>query len=82
MHRVIDALEDFLGAPLLAVNIENSYDVVAQILSEVCDAGMINTTEPNALRELVEIEGWMGKLLGSINLPGYGSLSPYNMCGM
>ncbi|KAK7220602.1 hypothetical protein V2G26_008605 [Clonostachys chloroleuca] len=70
MHRVIDALEDFLGAPLLAVNIENSYDVVAQILSEVCDAGMINTTEPNALRELVEIEGWMGKLLGSINLPG------------
>ncbi|CAG9943506.1 unnamed protein product [Clonostachys rosea f. rosea IK726] len=82
MHRVIDALEDFLGAPLLAVNIENSYDVVAQILSEVCDAGMINTTEPNALRELVEIEGWMGKLLGSINLPGYGSLSPYNMSGV
>lgn len=36
----------------------------------MCDGGMINTTEPNALRDIVEVEGWMGKLLGSINLPG------------
>lgn len=71
LHRVIDALEDFVGAPLLAVKIENNYDVVAQLLTEMCDAGLISTTEPNALREVVEIEGWMGKLLGSINLPGY-----------
>lgn len=70
LHRVIDAFEDFLGAPLLAVKIENSYDVVAQLLTEMCDAGMISTTEPNALREVVEIEGWVGKLLGSITLPG------------
>ncbi|PHH84140.1 hypothetical protein CDD83_2410 [Cordyceps sp. RAO-2017] len=70
LHRVVDALEDFLGAPLLAVKIENNYDVVAQLLTEMCDAGIICTTEPNALREVVEIEGWMGKLLGSINLPG------------
>lgn len=70
LHRVIDAFEDFIGAPLLAVKIENNYDVVAQLLTEMCDAGNISTTEPNALREIVEVEGWMGKLLGSINLPG------------
>ncbi|GAB0137488.1 hypothetical protein EsDP_00005750 [Epichloe bromicola] len=75
LHRVIDVFEDFLGAPLLAVKIENNYDVVAQLLTEMCDAGTISTTEPNALRETVEIEGWMGKLLGSINLPGKTPLS-------
>ncbi|KAM4065619.1 adaptor complexes medium subunit family protein [Hirsutella rhossiliensis] len=70
LHRVVDALEEFVGAPLLAVKIENNYDVVAQLLTEMCDAGTICTTEPNALREVVEMEGWMGKLLGSISLPG------------
>lgn len=70
LHRVIDALEDFVGAPLLAVKIETNYDVVAQLLTEMCDAGTVSTTEPNALREVVEVEGWVGKLLGSISLPG------------
>lgn len=74
LHRVVDAFEDFLGAPLLAVKIENNYDVAAQLLTEMCDSGIVSTTEPNALREVVEVEGWMGKLLGSINLPGYGFL--------
>lgn len=36
----------------------------------MCDAGTISTTEPNALRDVVEVEGLLGKLLGSINLPG------------
>jgi len=70
IHRIIDAFEEFLGAPLIAHKIESQYDVVSQLLTEMCDAGTINTTEPNALRDLVEVEGWMGKLLGSINLPG------------
>jgi len=38
----------------------------------MCDAGTINTTEPNALRDLVEVEGFVGKLLGNLNLPTYG----------
>ncbi|KAI0407579.1 Adaptor complexes medium subunit family-domain-containing protein [Xylaria palmicola] len=69
LHRVIDALEEFLGAPVLAHKIEANYDVVAQLLTEMCDAGTVNTTEPNALRDVVEVEGLLGKLLGSINLP-------------
>jgi hypothetical protein len=69
LHRVVDAFEEFLGAPLLSVKIEQNFDVVAQLLTEMCDAGTINTTEPNALRDVVEVEGWVGKLLGSINLP-------------
>ncbi|KAK3682095.1 Adaptor complexes medium subunit family-domain-containing protein [Podospora appendiculata] len=69
LHRLVDSLEEFLGAPLLAHRIEASYHVVAQLLTEMCDAGTVNTTEPNALRDLVEVEGFMGKLLGNLSLP-------------
>ena len=71
LHRIIDVLEEFVGAPLLASKIEGSYDVVAQLLGEMCDAGSVCNTEPNALRDDVEIPGWMGKLLGGVGLPGY-----------
>jgi hypothetical protein len=73
LHRVIDVLEEFVGAPLLAHKIETNYDVVAQLLTEMCDAGTVSTTEPNALRDLVEVEGFMGKLLGNLNLSRYDS---------
>ncbi|KAH6613751.1 Adaptor complexes medium subunit family-domain-containing protein [Chaetomium sp. MPI-SDFR-AT-0129] len=69
LHRVVDSLEEFLGAPLLAPKIEANYDVVAQLLTEMCDGGAVGTTEPNALRDLVEVEGFMDKLLGNLNLP-------------
>jgi hypothetical protein len=69
LHRVVDSFEEFLGAPLLAHKIEANYDVIAQLLTEMCDAGAISTTEPNALRDLVEVEGFMDKLLGNLNLP-------------
>ncbi|KUJ15608.1 uncharacterized protein LY89DRAFT_618049 [Mollisia scopiformis] len=70
LHRVIDVLEEFVGAPLISHKVESSYDVVAQLLNEMCDGGAVSTTEPNALRDLVEVEGWIGKLLGGINIPG------------
>ncbi|KAK4159329.1 Adaptor complexes medium subunit family-domain-containing protein [Cladorrhinum sp. PSN259] len=69
LHRIVDSFEEFLGAPLLAHKIESNYDVVAQLLTEMCDAGTLNTTEPNALRDMVEVEGFMDKLLGNLNLP-------------
>ncbi|KAM0809050.1 putative MHD domain-containing protein [Seiridium cardinale] len=69
LHRIIDALEEFLGAPVLAHKIEANYDVVAQLLNEMCDAGMVNTTEPNALRDAIEVEGLLGKIFGSLSLP-------------
>lgn len=71
LHRVADALEEFLGAPLLANKIETNYDVVAQLLSEMCDAGLVSGTEANALRDVVETPTWMRKLLGGVGLPGY-----------
>ncbi|KAF1989838.1 hypothetical protein K402DRAFT_371856 [Aulographum hederae CBS 113979] len=70
LHRVADAFEDFLGSPLLASKIESSYDVVAQLLGEMCDGGTIATTEPNALHDAVETPGWMNKLSGLVGLPG------------
>ncbi|KAI9860446.1 MAG: hypothetical protein M1813_006105 [Trichoglossum hirsutum] len=70
LHRVVDVLEDFLGAPLLASKIENNYDVVAQLLGEMCDAGAVSNTEPNALRDVVEVPGWVGRILGTVSLPG------------
>ncbi|KAJ5217149.1 hypothetical protein N7468_010157 [Penicillium chermesinum] len=70
LHRVVDALEDFVGAPLLSTKIQANYAVVAQILHEMCDGGVVCNTEPNALQEVVEVPGWMGKLLSGINVPG------------
>lgn len=64
-----------MGAPLLAQKIESSYDVVAQLLNEMCDAGTVSSTEPNALRDMVEVEGWIGKFLGGINIPGLVSIN-------
>ncbi|KID71539.1 AP-3 adaptor complex subunit mu, partial [Metarhizium hybridum] len=69
LHRVIDAFEDIIAAPLLASEIERNYHVAAQILTEMCDAGTINTTEPNALKENVEMEGLLDKIFGGFNLP-------------
>lgn len=70
LHRVVDVLEDFVGAPLLSSKIQANYDVVAQLLHEMCDAGIVCNTEPNALQEVVEMPGWMGKLLGGVGLSG------------
>lgn len=67
LHRVVDALEDFVGTPLLSTKIQANYEVVAQLLHEMCDAGIVCNTEPNALQEVVEMPGWMGKLLGGLS---------------
>ena len=68
---MVDVLEEFVGSPLLGSKIEAAYDVVAQLLGEMCDAGSVCNTEPNALRDDVEVAGWMGKLLGGVGLPRY-----------
>ena len=60
---------------MLASKIENGYDIVAQLLGEMCDAGAISNTESNALREVVDVPGWVNKLLGNVGLPG-SSLNP------
>lgn len=70
LHRVTDALEDFLGSPLLASKIEAQYDVVAQIVGEMCDAGLVCNTEPNALKEVIDTTTWMDNWLGGLGLPG------------
>ncbi|KAL9000866.1 MAG: hypothetical protein Q9169_000621 [Polycauliona sp. 2 TL-2023] len=77
LHRIIDVFEEFIGAPLLANKIESSYDVLAQLLGQMCDAGSVCNTEPNALRDDVDIPGWMDKWLVGVGLQGNapGSLS-------
>lgn len=71
LHRLVDILEDFLGAPLLASKIEASYDIVAQLLGEMCDAGSVCNMEPNALRDVVDVPKWVDRLLGGVGLPRY-----------
>ncbi|KAK5086826.1 hypothetical protein LTS08_007239 [Lithohypha guttulata] len=73
LRKITDILEDFLGSPLLSQKIEENYEVVAQILAEVCDAGIICNTEPNALRESVEVSSTLGKLFQQV---GISSSSP------
>lgn len=77
LHRVVDVLEEFLGGPLYASKIEGAYDVVAQLLSEMCDAGNVCNTEPNALRDDVEVPGYLGKLLGAVGLPTYDAFADF-----
>jgi hypothetical protein len=69
LHRIADALEDYLGSPLLASKIETSYDVVAQLLLEMCDGGTVANTESNALRDVVEAPSLMKSLVGGLGLP-------------
>ena len=73
LHRVADALEEFLGSPLLASKITANYDIVAQVVAEMADAGVICQGEANALRDVVETgPGVLDNLLGKVGLPGSG----------
>ena len=80
LQRVADALEDFLGAPLLPSKIDASFDIVAQIVGEMCDAGVVCNTEPDALREVIEAPTWVGSLLGGFGLPSYVVAQPLPIC--
>lgn len=71
LRRVIDVFEEFIGSPLLSSKIEGNYDVIAQLLGEMCDAGTVCNTESNALRDDVEVAGFLGRLLGGVGLPVY-----------
>ncbi|KAF8433617.1 Mu homology domain-containing protein [Terfezia claveryi] len=66
LHKVVDVLEDYFSTPLLPGKIEGNYEVVAQLLAEMCDDGYPVTTEPNALRDLVVPPSLMGKIFGSV----------------
>ncbi|ETN41552.1 uncharacterized protein HMPREF1541_03488 [Cyphellophora europaea CBS 101466] len=70
LYRVVDIFEDFLGSPLISTKIEENYEVVAQLLVEMCDGGIICNTEGNALREQVEVASNLGKLFAQVGLPG------------
>ncbi|KAF1958151.1 hypothetical protein CC80DRAFT_524385 [Byssothecium circinans] len=90
LHRVADVLEDYLGAPLLASKIEANYDVVAQLLSEMVDGGVVSCTEPNALKDVVEAPSLLKGLLGQVGLPAStpslggagGGGGPFSLGGM
>jgi len=69
LHRVVDVLEDYFGSPLIPTKIEGNYDLVAELLGEMCDDGLMFNTEPNGLRDVVLIPSLMKKLLGSMSLP-------------
>lgn len=69
LRKIVDIFEDFLGSPLLPNKIEENYEVIAQILAEVCDGGVVCNTEPNALRETVEVSSALGKLFQHVGIP-------------
>ncbi|KIX00653.1 uncharacterized protein Z518_09718 [Rhinocladiella mackenziei CBS 650.93] len=70
LHRLVDVFEDFLGSPLLANKIEDNYEIVAQLLGEMCDGGIVCNTEPNSLRESVEVSSALGRLFTQVGLQG------------
>ncbi|KAF3932144.1 hypothetical protein ABW20_dc0107886 [Dactylellina cionopaga] len=76
LHRIADVLEDYFGPPLIPTKIEGNYDIVAEILGEMCDDGLPFNTEPNGLRDVVLPPSIMKKLLANVTLPS-GSLDPF-----
>lgn len=71
LHRVADALEEFLGSPLIATKLTVNYDIVAQVAAEMADSGVVCQGEANALRDVVETgPGVLNNLLGKVGLPG------------
>lgn len=70
LQRVVDVFEDLLGSPLISTKIEENYEVIAQLLVEMCDGGVISNTEGNALREQVEVASNLGRLFAQVGLPG------------
>ena len=69
LNRIVDVFEDFLGSPLISTKIEDNYEVIAQLLNEMCDGGVVCNTEGNALREQVEISSTIGKLFTQVGIP-------------
>lgn len=69
LHSIFDILEDFLGVPLLPAKIQDSYDLVGQILGEIFDGGLVAVTESNAIQDIVTRPGWMEKLFSGVGLP-------------
>ena len=69
LNRVVDVFEDFLGSPLISTRIEENFEVIAQLLNEMCDGGVVCNTEGNALREQVEISTGLGKLFNQVGIP-------------
>lgn len=66
-----DALEEFLGSPLIATRLTANYDIVGQIVAEMADGGVVCQGEANALRDVVETgPGVLKNLLGGVGLPG------------
>ncbi|KAK6526353.1 hypothetical protein TWF694_004952 [Orbilia ellipsospora] len=76
LHRIADVLEDYFGPPLIPSKIEGNYDIVAELLGEMCDDGLPFNTEPNGLRDVVLPPSIMKKLLANVTLPS-GSLDPF-----
>lgn len=86
LHRVSDALTEFLGSPLLASRIESNYDIAAQVLLELCDGGLIAGTEANALRDVVDTQSSLSRFLGGVGLtaqpPSLGASTGSGMPGL
>ena len=75
LHRVVDVLEDYFGSPLIPTKIEGNYDIVVELLSEMCDDGLLSNTEVNGLRDVVIPPSLMKKLLGNVTLPRLSTLA-------
>ncbi|KAK6339235.1 hypothetical protein TWF718_008657 [Orbilia javanica] len=76
LHRIAEVLEDYFTPPLIPSKIEGNYDIVAELLGEMCDDGLPFNTEPNGLRDVVLPPSIMKKLLANVTLPT-GSLDPF-----
>eukprot|EP00934_Nitzschia_sp_Nitz4_P004542 Nitzschia sp. Nitz4//scaffold178_size73299//63074//64573//NITZ4_005719-RA/size73299-processed-gene-0.17-mRNA-1//1//CDS//3329539182//4532//frame0 len=62
LHRVADIFQDYFGNPADESAIKDNFSTVYQLLEEMLDNGWPLTTEPNALKAMIQPPSTMAKL--------------------
>lgn len=65
INRLVEAMNEYFGAPLTVSKVDANTDTITLLLSEMIDNGIPNTTDSNQLRDLVLVKSLLSKILNS-----------------
>lgn len=65
--RLIEVMEDYFGAPLMALKIEANNDTLTLLINGMIDDGLPHITDGNKLRDLVPFKSFLSEILSSTN---------------
>lgn len=65
INRLVEVMNEYLGAPLTVSKVDANTDTLTLLLNEMIDNGIANTTDSNQLRDLVLSKSFLSKILSS-----------------